>query len=187
VHTASARGGAAARRRQPARRQRRAAAGRRRDPRENISSIIEGWKAGRWITYPRLPEWDGPWSFLLPPGWQALRGRPLEEVAAFQWAATNRGVLDDLAGLDRSRWMSLAYADLTASPRAAIERVCAFAGLSLDAELAARTGAPLPLSRFTQTPPQKDKWRANAGAIERVLPGIEDTWARLRALQPSKA
>ncbi len=33
---------------------------------------------------------------LLPPGWEAYNGRPLEEIAAFQWESANRIVLDDL-------------------------------------------------------------------------------------------
>ena len=62
-----------------------------RDPRQNISSMMEAWKGGGWVTYPRLPGWTGPpWSLLLPPGWQSLNGRSLAEICAYQWAETNR-------------------------------------------------------------------------------------------------
>ena len=42
-----------------------------RDVRANLSSMMEAWKARRWVTYPNLKSWQGPpWSLLLPPGWQ---------------------------------------------------------------------------------------------------------------------
>ena len=64
-----------------------------RDPRENLGSIMEAWRSGRWKTYNGLPGFDGPWSLLLPPGWHAMNGRPLEDIAAFQWDQTYRIVL----------------------------------------------------------------------------------------------
>src|SRR5205085_1471283 len=73
-----------------------------RDPAENISSIMEAWRSGGWVTYPSLPGWDGPWS--------------------------------------------------------------------------------LPLSRYTQSAPEPEKWRRNEAAIRRVLPSTEATLARLRRL-----
>lgn len=153
-----------------------------RDPRENLASIIEAWRSGKWTTYRELDGWDGPWSLLLPPGWQHLRGKPLEEIAAYQWDCTNRTVLDDLAALPRERWTSLRYADLLADPGAAVQRLCTFSGIELDGALAARVGASLPLSRHTQTPPAPDKWRRHEAAILRVLPPLEPTWRTLEQL-----
>jgi LPS sulfotransferase NodH len=153
-----------------------------RDPRENLSSIIEAWKAGRWITYPALEAWDGPWSMLLPPRWQDLRGRPLEEVAAAQWERTNRTVLDDLRALPRERWLSVRYEELVSDTRATIEAICRFVGIELDAALSARVEAELPPARHTLTRPERDKWRANEAAILRVLPQVEAVWAELEAL-----
>ena len=153
-----------------------------RDPRENLGSIIEAWRSGQWTTYRALDGWDGPWSLLLPPGWQRLRGKPLEEVAACQWECTNRTVLDDLAVLPRERWTSLNYADLLADPLAAVLRLCAFADIRFDAALAARVAAPLPLSRHTQTPPAPEKWRRDEAQILRMLPSVEATWRRLQQL-----
>jgi LPS sulfotransferase NodH len=153
-----------------------------RDPRENLSSIMEAWKAGRWITYPALKEWDGPWSMLLPPGWQELRGRPLEEIAAAQWERTNRTVLADLRALSRQRWLSVQYEELLSDPKATIGSICEFAGIEFDAALAARVSTDLPPSRHTLTRPGRDKWRANETAILRVLPRVEATWRELQAL-----
>jgi hypothetical protein len=154
-----------------------------RDPRENLSSIIEAWKAGRWITYPMLKDWDGPWSMLLPPGWRELKGRPVEEIAAAQWERTNRIALQDLRTLPGDRWTSVRYADLLADPRATVGRICRFAGIEFDDALAARAGAPLPPSRHTLTQPAPDKWRVNEDAVLRVLPQVEATWRELEALE----
>jgi Flp pilus assembly protein TadD len=152
-----------------------------RDPRENVSSIMQAWRAGQWQTYRQLDGWNGPWSLLLPPGWQQLSGRSLEEVAAYQWECTNRIILDDLAKLPRDRWCALSYGDLVANPTSAMQRVMRFAELEMDAGLAQRLAAPLPQSRYTHTVPAPEKWRINQGAIERVLPGLEPMWRRLRS------
>jgi hypothetical protein len=155
-----------------------------RDPRENLSSIIEAWKAGRWVTYPGLKEWDGPWSMLLPPGWQELRGRPLEEVAAAQWERTNRTVLGDLRALPRGRWLSVQYGELLSDPRATVKAICQFAGIEFDDALSSRVESELPPSRHTLTRPERDKWRANEAAVLRVLPQVEATWRELQTLPP---
>ena len=52
-----------------------------RDPRETVSSMLDAWRSGRFVTYPKLPHWDGPpWSLLLTPGWRGLNGRSLAEI-----------------------------------------------------------------------------------------------------------
>lgn len=153
-----------------------------RDPRENLSSIMEAWRSGRWRTYNGLPGFDGPWSLLLPPGWQAMNERPLEEIAAFQWDTTHRIVLDDLARLPRDQWTVLSYVQLTTEPAATVRRICEFAGIAFSEALAEHVARPLPPSRYTLTPPAPGKWRHNESEIERVLPTISDTWRRLRTL-----
>ncbi len=155
-----------------------------RDPRPNISSMMEAWKSGRWVTYPRLRGWQGPpWSLLLPPGWQQLNGRPLAEICAFQWASTNRIILDDLARLPRERWMACEYGQLTARTAATITGICKFAQLAMDERLCQRVSAELPLSRYTQTAPDPDKWRRNESEILPVTSpghafGVAEIWQR---------
>jgi hypothetical protein len=153
-----------------------------RDPRENLGSIIDAWRSGRWKTYNGLDGFEGPWSLLLPPGWRALNGRPLEEIAASQWESTNRIVLDDLAGLPRERWTAVQYAELMTDPTATVQRLCEFVGIEFDGALAQRVSAPLPPSRHTLTPPDPDKWRRHQADIGRVLPALEPTWQRLQRL-----
>lgn len=157
-----------------------------REPRANISSIMEAWNSDRWVTYRQLEGWDGPWSMLLPPGWRALRGRPLEEVAAFQWRSANEIIADDLAALGAGRSLVVSYDEFLRDPAAEVRRICAFAGWEFDEALRQRVAGPLPLSRYTQTEPRPDKWRKNEAAITRVTPSLEATLARLRTLQQSQ-
>ena len=159
-----------------------------RDVRANLSSMMEAWKARRWVTYPNLKSWQGPpWSLLLPPGWQQLSGRPLEEICAFQWESANRILLDDLEKIPRQRWTTINYQLLLDDPESAVEHLCAFAGLEIDERLRQRVQKPLPLSRFTHTQPAVDKWRKNEAEIESVLGAVAGTESRLQELGYSRA
>lgn len=151
-----------------------------RDPREAISSIIECWQNGNWVTYPTLTGWDGGWSFLLPPNWQQLRAKPLAEVAAFQWQEANRFIVNDLATIDSSRWMAMNYADFLANPKHSIERIALFADIPFDQGLHQRTSGDLPHSRLTLTPPHADKWRRNETVM---LPYLEAAMAQFEAIK----
>lgn len=154
-----------------------------RDVRANLSSMMEAWRSTRWKTYPRLAGWQGPpWSLLLPPGWQRMNGKTIAEICAFQWHATNQTVLNDLRELPRHRWISLSYEGLLSEPASSIERLCAFADLKVDDRLQSRLAKPLPLSRFTQTEPSKDKWRKNETAITAVLPELQALESELAEL-----
>lgn len=154
-----------------------------RDVRANLSSMMEAWKARRWVTYPNLRGWQGPpWSLLLPPGWQKLSGRPLEEICAFQWESANRILLDDLEKIPRHRWTTINYQLLLDDPESAVEQLCAFAGLEVDEVLRQRLQKPLPLSRFTHTQPAADKWRKNETEIESVLDSLAGIESRLQTL-----
>jgi hypothetical protein len=150
-----------------------------REPRGNISSMMEAWRAGKWVTYPRLPGWYGlPWSLLLPPGWEELNAAPLEQVCAFQWRTTNEIILDDLQKLPPERWTACDYQSLLDDAPGTIERLCTFAGVKLDERLAARLATELPHSRYTQTAPAPEKWRKNEEEILSVLGMVEETRQR---------
>jgi LPS sulfotransferase NodH len=151
-----------------------------RDPRDNISSIIEAWRSGNWVTYPKMPDWEGSWSLLLPPGWRALRGRALEEIAAFQWESANRIVMDDLSNIDASRRMVVNYEAFVRDPAAEVKKICAFTGLQFDAALRDRVASALPPSRYTQTAPAAGKWRNNETLINRVLPAVQPLIPRIK-------
>jgi LPS sulfotransferase NodH len=151
-----------------------------REPRANLSSMMEAWRAKGWVTYRQLPGWPGPWSLLLPPGYERLQGKPLEDVVAFQWRVANETILDDLADLARERWTSLRYEDLLRDPKAEIGKLLEFIGLEMDPRLEAYLSKPLPPSRYTQTKPDPEKWKKNAGEIERVIPGLAMLSERLK-------
>ncbi len=155
-----------------------------REPRANLSSMMQAWRAKGWITYRQLPGWPGPWSLLLPPGYERLQGRPLEEIVAFQWRVANETILEDLADLPRERWTSLRYENLVSDPRAEIEKLLGFLDLAMDARLEGYLSKPLPLSKHTQTKPEPDKWKQNAAEIERVMPSLAATCARLPVHAP---
>lgn len=151
-----------------------------RDPRATMSSMLDAWRSGRFVTYPALPDWQGlPWSLLLVPGWQRLSGRPLGDVVAHQWETTTRILLDDLESLPAEQWCVISYDALVAEPQREIERLCAFLGFRWDAKLT----APLPLSRHTLTPPDPDKVRRNGPEIDVVEHLVRDTAERARDIQ----
>lgn len=137
-----------------------------RDPRQVVASMIDAWSSGRFRTYPALPGWSGPpWSLLLVPGWRALAGRPLEAIVGAQWATTVRVLLDDLADVPAERVLGIDYADLLADPRGTVARIADWAGFAVDDG----AGAELPLSRYTVSAPDAQKWRRREAEVEAAL------------------
>ena len=114
---------------------------------------------------------------------QALKGKPVPEIAAYQWATTNQTIMDDLEQLPAERRHVVRYSDFLADPAAVIRGVCGFADIEFDAALAERTGAALPVSRHTLTPPEAGKWKKNAAEIEPLIPGLAPVLERLRAFR----
>lgn len=157
-----------------------------RDARENLSSIMEAWRSGRFVTYRGLPGWNGDWSLLLPPGWRDLTGQPLERIAAFQWEAANRFILDDLEHVAPERWTCVNYADLILNAGRVIRRLCVFSGVSFDKKLERHVTGNLPISRYTLTKPAHDKWRKNEKEINSVLPFIEEISRRIEIVAAAK-
>ena len=125
--------------------------------------MLDAWRSGRFVTYPKLPHWDGPpWSLLLTPGWRGLNGRSLAEIVARQWSTTVDVLLDDLGDLGPDRWCVASYDQLVSDPRREIERICEFLDVEWDDDLA----EPLPHSRHTLDSPHPEKWRRNADELE---------------------
>jgi hypothetical protein len=154
-----------------------------RDVRSNLSSMMEAWRSRSWVTYPKLPGWKGPpWSLLLPPGWQSVNGRPLQEICAYQWATANQIILDDLQALDRHRWTTVNYQALLDNPESTINSLCEFADFKVDEHLKQWLNQPLPLSRLTHTKPAAEKWRQNESEINSVLPVLEKIEGILQAV-----
>lgn len=156
-----------------------------REPRQNIASIVDAWtvglETGRFVTFRDLPNWDRTgWCFLLPPGWRDLVGKSLAEIAAFQWSAANRIVLDELGRLDADRWTTVSYEQLLEDPTATLKALAGFAGIAGPAsEVAVEAMA---LSRTTLSPPHPDKWKRHEADIEAVRETWEPVAERMAAL-----
>jgi hypothetical protein len=153
-----------------------------RDPRENIASIVEAWRSGRWTTYPTLPGWTGPWSLLLPPKWQSLAGATLEEIAAYQWRTANEQVLADFDHIPANRKTFVTYSELLKTPEPTLQKLCRFLSIPIDTPLQNRLSGLLPFSRNTHTPPTVDKWKQKGESIKRVLPLVEGCWRELETV-----
>ena len=150
-----------------------------RDMRDTISSMLDAWRSEKFVTYPKLPGWEGPpWSLLLVPGWRELSGRSLAEIVAAQWSTATRYLLDDLDQLSPERWCISSYDALLHDPQREMLRLSEFLGIAWDRELA----SPLPLSKHTLTAPEPEKWRRNAAELEIALPLVETVAARAREL-----
>lgn len=153
-----------------------------RDVRETLGSMIDAWASGHFRTYPGLPGWTGyPWSLLLVPGWEKLRGQPLPVVVAHQWAITTNAILDDLAALPPQRVRALNYSDVVADPHTRVAALARSLSLEWDRELA----PTLPLSRYTLSKPSADKWRRHKGLIAPVLPIVAEADDRARSFVAS--
>jgi Sulfotransferase family len=161
----------------------------RRRAADNVSSLMEAWKARpRFVKY-RLPEQltglgalsGNLWSFVLVPGWRALQHAPLEDICARQYLACNSAVLDERERIDPRRWIDVAYEDLVRSPAHELRRVYAGVGLELTTEAETyAAGLSGHVAATALTDPQPDKWRRqNPEAIERVAPLLADVERRL--------
>ena len=149
-----------------------------REPREALSSMIDAWASGRFVTYGQLPGWDGaPWSLALTPEWRKLRGADLSEIVADQWSKVQTALLDDLERLAPERVCAIDYAGLVEDPAAVLAGVSEFAEIDLDAP-----PTPLPLSSTTLTPPDPEKWHRHEEALNGVLARTESIAARAREL-----
>jgi hypothetical protein len=157
-----------------------------RDGRDNISSMIDGWRHGRTDGSFHLSRYFGAfpegvainggefdeWHFFLPPGWREYNRASLEEVCAYQWISANQLALQGKALIAPERWIQIRYEDLFDRPvdmfRDAFERL----DLPFDEQMRERCAHLAPTS-IVKGRPKKQKWREhNPEAIERVLPMI---------------
>jgi hypothetical protein len=164
-----------------------------RDGRDNVSSMMDGWRHGRidggfglekfFGRFPEKIAIDGgefsEWHFFLPPGWRAYNAATLEEVCAFQWVSANALALDARSAIPDEQWIELRYEDLFLRPVAMFQVLFERLGLAFDAGMRARCQNLQPTS-IVKGAPMKDKWKAhNREAIERILPTIAPMMRRL--------
>jgi hypothetical protein len=159
-----------------------------RDGRDNISSMIDGWRLGRTDGGFGLEKFFGPspepvainggefheWHFFLPPGWRDYNRASLEEVCAFQWLSANRLALEASRGIPAEQWIQLRYEDIFERPmdmfREAFERL----DLPFDAQMQERcAGLVERPTSIVKGAPKKQKWKEhNPEAIARIVPLI---------------
>jgi hypothetical protein len=157
----------------------------RRRAADNVSSLIEGWRARpRFVKYslPERLEGLGPlngnlWSFVLVPGWRELRSASLAEICARQYVACNEAALAARGAIDDSRWIDVAYEDLVRSPADEVSRLFERLGLHFTDVVANRAAAlGRTLGPTAITAPKRGKWREqNPEEIDRILPLVTET------------
>ena len=155
-----------------------------RDAKQNISSLLDSWRSGRYITYAQLPGWQAnrPWSHLLIPGWQNLVNSSLAEIVTQQWLITNQTVLDDLCELPDERWCAIEYDSLLTNTRNELQRLCHFSEIIFGPRMHEVATQPLKPSKNTLTAPQPGKWKKNAAELEPIMRSTERMMATLRGL-----
>lgn len=131
-----------------------------RDKKENISSLLEGWRSLRFVAYRHLHDYTHrQWSFLLPDGWRQFQNAPLAKIATYQWQSCNETIIEDLHKLSPHDWCHVSYSDLIDSPKKTLTRIAHFAELDKDSNINDLLNRTLPISRLTLSAPSKDKWR----------------------------
>jgi len=166
-----------------------------RDGRDNVSSMMDGWRHGRTDGGFGLSKFLGPspepvaincgefteWHFFLPPGWREYNRASLEEVCAFQWISANRLALDAKRGIPENRWIQVRYEDLFERPVEMFRDIFARLDLPFDQALQERCSQlALRPTSIVKGAPQPAKWKEhNPAAIERILPAIRPMMARL--------
>jgi len=169
----------------------------KRSPGDNLNSLIEGWgKPDKYSTWTgQFPERvaidDGrysQWCFFLAEGWRDYLQAPIEDVAAFQYEAINRAILDAKNDVPEQQWIEVFYEDLVLDPVGGFRRIYQACDLPFaDAvEEHCRNVLSKPYDAFGEI--KLDKWKEgrNRERVERVLPKVAAISGRMGyALQPA--
>ena len=162
-----------------------------RDGPDNVSSLIDGWRDGRFeLTqflgdFPERVNIGGGefqvWHFFLPPGWRDYNNASLEEVCAYQWCVANQMVLDSKRFVPETQWVDIRYEDIFTDPVGMYRQAFEHLGLDFTAQIQQRceslSARPTSIVRGS---PQREKWRTrNPEAIERIMDTIEPMRRRL--------
>ncbi len=152
-----------------------------RNPAAAINGLHDGWRfrgfhahrvggldiAGYSDEVPGGASW---WKYDLPPGWQALREKPLEEVCAHQWKSAHEHVLH---WVDATRPASLRvpFEEVVGEQgarRRAFARISAWLDVDLGPALADIVEHGIPPVMATHAP-RRRRWFARASLLEPVL------------------
>ena len=163
-----------------------------RDGRDNISSLMEGWKLGEHFALEKfLGAFPCPvriengkfnqWCFFLPPGWRDYNEASLEEVCAYQWITANQMALDAKQLVPDKQWIQMRYEDLFYRPVEIFEDVFERLGLPFDEHIRNRcANLKAHPTSIVKGQPQLGKWKKqNPQAIERVIERISPLMNKL--------
>lgn len=150
---------------------------------DNLNSLIEGWgKPGKYATWSgQFPETvaidDGryrKWCFFLAEGWRDFLRAPIEDVAAFQYEAINRAILDAKAGIPPEQWVEVFYEDLVRDPVGSFRTIYQGCGLPFAGEVEAHCRNVLQIPYDVIGEIKLDKWKdgRNQEKVARVLPKV---------------
>lgn len=152
-----------------------------RDPRENISSIMQAWRSQKFVTYPNLPGFNGNWSLFLPDDWQSQKGKSLGSIATYQYTNANNSIIESLQKVDDERKLLVNYSHLIKDPKTVLKNILEFSKLNTDAvDSILKNG--LAFSRYTLTRPQPDKWHQNAQSMAPHIHNSDQVLERINAL-----
>jgi hypothetical protein len=150
-----------------------------REPRANIASLIESWKAEDHGTY-NLNGYR--WKYFLPPRWQSMNGWSIPRICAAQWTIGNQVALDDLSRIPQLQWCAVSYDALVSNPGGEVRRLMRFVGLGEDDDCKRVFSEGLPLSGSTRSAPGPHKWRQYEAQIELVIDDCVTVAERLSML-----
>lgn len=157
-----------------------------RDGRDNISSMINGWRHDRHFGLTqflgRSPvkveigggEFDE-WSFFLPPGWRNYNHASLEDVCAYQWITANSLALEAKRIIPSDQWIQLRYEEIFDRPVEMFELAFDRLGITFSDSIRERCATlnARPTSIVNGKPKQR-KWESqNPEAILSILEKIE--------------
>ena len=153
-----------------------------RDGRDNISSLMEGWKIGEHFALEKfLGAFPCPvridngrfnqWCFFLPPGWRDYNNASLEEVCAHQWVTANQMAINAKKLVPERQWIQMRYEDLFFRPVEVFEDVFERLGLPFDKHIRNRcANLKAHPTSIVKGPPQLGKWKKqNPRSIERIM------------------
>lgn len=157
-----------------------------RDPRENISSMLEGWpyvdRFGKAQLTPIVKSINGAtvshWTYPAPPFWQDVVTRPLPEICAWSWQQHIEHVVEFFKHRNKKPIL-IRYENLLKEPLTIFTDLSK--RLKLNMTLTEKDYVTNPaLSSTTVSKPEADKWkRKYYKEIMSILPMIEDTASKI--------
>lgn len=152
-----------------------------RDPRANISSMIEGWpyleKFGKSQLTPVLQELTATiphWTYPAPPGWQDVVSKPLPKICAWSWKQHVKYPLNFFQQRSHLDVIWVRYEDLVDDPLGTVSNLADRLDLAVSENVKQYLEKPS-LSHTTISKPYLNKWmEQNYEEVLSILPVIED-------------